>query len=264
MFLSVFFGCLLLGAFTGVLAGLLGIGGGLIIVPILLYLLPLADISLELAMPIALATSLASIIFTSTSAVFIHHKNDNISWPIAKRLLFFVSVGALLGSYIASILSAKILIHFFAGAVILLASYMILSVKFNVKKKQPRSFVFNSIGFITGVLSSLMGIAGGAILVPILTYFSISMRKAIGIATVCGVAIASFGTLGFIISGFQQNNLPAYSIGYVYLPALLGIILSSTFFAKLGVKLAMYLPVNTLKKLFALFLICVAINMLLN
>lgn len=264
MFLSVFLSCLLLGACTGILAGLLGIGGGLIIVPALLYILPLVNITIDQAMPIALATSLASIIITSTSAVFSHHKNNNIPWQLTKQLLIFVSIGALLGSYLASFLSAQILVNIFAGAVIILATYMLGSVKFDVKKEVPSRLVYSVIGSITGVISSLMGIAGGAILVPTLTYFSTPMRKAIGVSTVCGVAIAGFATLGFVIAGFQQNNLPAYSFGYVYLPALMGIVITSTFFAKLGVKLATYLPVKTLKKLFALFLICVAINMLFS
>lgn len=262
MFLSVFFACLLLGACTGVLAGLLGIGGGLVIVPALLYILPLMDIPIEQAMPIALATSLASIIITSLSAVVAHHKNNNIPWLLAKRLLVSVSIGALCGSYLASVLATTVLINIFAGAVILLAIYMLFSVKFDVKKKPPSHFIYSFIGYITGVLASLMGIAGGAMLVPTLTYFSLPMRKAIGAATVCGVAIASFATFGFVIAGFQQTHLPAYSFGYVYLPALFGIVMSSTFCAKLGVKLATHLPVNTLKKLFAFFLICVAINML--
>jgi uncharacterized membrane protein YfcA len=107
-----------------------------------------------------------------------------------------------------------------------------------------------------------MGIAGGAILVPALTYFGTSMRKSIGIATVCGVMVALFGSLGYIITGLKQPELPQWSLGYIYLPALLGIILTSSLFAPIGVKYAAKLPVKTLKKFFAVFLIIVAIKML--
>lgn len=265
MFLTVFLACLVLGCVAGLLAGLLGIGGGLIIVPVLLTLFQFMNVPLELSMPMALATSLASIFFTSISAVFSHHKYQNIPWKIAKNLLVFVSVGGLIGSYLVSMLTVTLVINIFAGAVIVLAAYMLFSVKLNMTRRAPKNtIVYSFIGIITGIISSLMGIAGGAILVPVLTYFSIPIRQAMGVATVCGIAVAVFGASGFVLTGFALPSLPPYSLGYIYLPALLGIILSSTSFVKIGVTLAKHLPVLFLKKLFALFLICVAINMLLT
>jgi hypothetical protein len=262
MFISVFLACTLLGAVVGFFAGLLGIGGGLIIVPVLVYLLPLLGISAELAFPMALATSLASIIFTSTSAAFAHHKNGNIPWPIAQRLVITVAIGAMLGAVIAGMLSLKALTLIFASAVIILAAYMFLSIKVERSVALPSNWVLQLIGLFTGVLASLMGIAGGAILVPILMYYSLSMRQAIGVATASGIIVALFGALGYVIIGLGQSDLPPWSIGYIYLPALLGIVLTSSLFAPLGVKAGAKLSLPYLKKGFAIFLMLVAIKMM--
>ncbi|MFT6920401.1 MAG: putative membrane protein YfcA [Cognaticolwellia sp.] len=262
MFSSVFLACALLGAAVGFFAGLLGIGGGLIIVPVLVYLLPLLGISAELAFPMALATSLASIIFTSTSAAFAHHKNGNIPWPIAQRLVITVAIGAMLGAVIAGMLSLKALTLIFASAVLILAAYMFLSIKTERSVALPSNWVLQFIGLFTGVLASLMGIAGGAILVPILMYYSLSMRQAIGLATASGIIVALFGALGYVIIGLGQSDLPPWSIGYIYLPALLGIVLTSSLFAPLGVKAGAKLSLPYLKKGFAIFLMLVAIKMM--
>ena len=262
MFL-IFISCVFLGAFAGFLAGLLGIGGGLIVVPALVYLLPQLGISNEVIMPMALATSLSAIVVTSSSAAFAHHKNKNIPWDITKPLMFMVAFGALLGAFIADHLSAQALTNFFAGAVIVLASYMLVSIRSQRAKTMPSKLKLQFISLITGAIASLMGMAGGAILVPVLTYFGMPLRHCIGIATVCGVMVALFGSLGYIISGLDNELLPVWSIGYVYLPALMGVVLTSSLFAPIGVKFAAKLPVQTLKKFFAVFLIVVAIKMIL-
>jgi len=268
MLITVFATCLLLGAIVGFLSGLLGIGGGLVIVPVLVYILPLFNISTSDVMTIALATSLASIVITSSSAAYAHHKNNNVPWVLTKKLMLTVSVGALVGAFIADSLSANSLTNIFAIAVILLASYMLFSIKVDKNKqnindslKLPSDLLLRAIGLFTGIIASLMGIAGGAILIPTLSYCKMPLRHTIGVATVCGMMVASFGSVGYIITGWQQPNLPQWSLGYIYLPALFGIILSSSLFAPLGVKLAARLPVSTLKKFFACFLILVAIKM---
>jgi len=262
--LLIFISCIFLGAVTGFLAGLLGIGGGLIVVPALVYLLPQLEISNEVIMPMALATSLSTIVITSSSATFAHHKNRNIPWNITKPLMFIVAFGALLGAFIADHLSAQALTSFFAIAVVILASYMLLSIRLQRYKEMPSKIKLQFISLLTGIVASLMGMAGGAILVPILTYFGTPLRHCIGIATVCGVMVALFGSLGYIISGFGNELLPAWSLGYVYLPALSGIALTSSLFAPVGVKYAAKVPVQTLKKLFAIFLIIVAMKMMLT
>ena len=258
MFTSVFIACAFLGAIVGFFAGLLGIGGGLIIVPVLVYLLPLLGISAELSFPMALATSLASIIFTSTSAAFAHHKNGNIPWPLAKSLVITVAIGAVLGAVLADLLSLNALTNIFGTAVLILALYMLLSIKVERSVPLPSKWWLQSIGLFTGVLASLMGIAGGAILVPILMYYSLSMRQAIGVATACGIIVALFGTLGYVFVGLGQSDLPPWSVGYIYLPALLGIVLTSSLFAPLGVKAGAKLSLPYLKKGFAVFLMVLA------
>ena len=263
MILSLFLTCLVLGALVGFLAGLLGIGGGLIIVPALVYILPFFDVTHEAIMPIALATSLATIVITSASAALAHKKNANIPIELAKVLVLFVALGALLGAFIADLLSAKTLTLIFAIAVILLALYMLRSIAKPKQRPLPNNAVLRFLGLFTGVLASLMGISGGAILIPTLSYFGVQMRQAIGVATVCGMTVATFGSLGYVITGLQQDHLPQWSLGYIYLPALFGLVISSSFFARYGVHLATKLPVKTLKKFFAIFLIIVALKMML-
>ncbi len=259
---SIFFACLFLGTIVGFLAGLLGIGGGLVIVPALVYLLPLVDIAPEHIMPIAIATSLASIVITASSASYIHHRNGNIPWGDTKNIILFVGFGSLAGAIFASSLPADVLRMLFSIFVIAIASYMIASLKVVREEAQPKAFVLRIVGAITGVIASILGIAGGAILVPALTYLGLPMRSSISIATVSGVFVAIFGVIGFIFTGYGLPGLPELSMGYVFLPALLGIVLTSSVFAPIGVKMATKLPVQTLKKAFAFFLILVAIKMM--
>lgn len=273
MLFNIFLICLLLGSLVGFSAGLLGIGGGLLIVPALVYLLPQLGIEPSLVMPMALATSLATIVVTSFSAAMAHHRNKNIPWPLAKQLMIAIALGSLLGAFIADLLSVSALKNTFAIAVFILASYMFISIGKARKHSQtdnrdekvlPANIVVKVIGFFTGILASLMGIAGGAILVPILSYFNVPLRQAIGVATVSGMIVAIFGVSGYVISGIGKENLPEYSLGYVYLPALLGIIITSSFFAPIGVKAASKFPVSTIKKAFAVFLMLVALKMILT
>lgn len=270
MFISILIVCVFLGGIVGFLAGLLGIGGGLIIVPALVYIFPLVGINNEIIMPMALGTSLAAIVLTSSSAAFAHSKKNNIPWQLTKPLIFMVSFGALLGAFIAARLTTEILVSFFATVVILLALYMLFSIsktkakkEENVVKQMPANYLLQLICFITGIIASLMGIAGGAILVPVLTYLGLPIRQSIGIATACGVMVALFGSAGYIITGVNSPLLPEWSLGYIYVPALVGLVISSTLLAPVGVKFASKLPVKTLKKGFAIFLILVALKMLL-
>lgn len=262
--MAVFFiACLLLGTLVGFLAGLLGIGGGLVIVPALIYLLPLIGVPVDVLVPMALATSLATIVITSGSAAIAHHANANIPWQLAKALLVFVAAGAFAGAYIAHFLPAKALTGIFSVAVICLAIYMLRSIRRDKPKRGlPKVNTLRGIGLFTGTLASLMGISGGAILIPTLTFFGVPLRKSIGVATACGMVVALFGSLGYIFSGFGVAGLPSWSLGYIYLPALLALVLTSSLLARQGVKQAKKLPVPTLKKMFAVFLIIVAIKMI--
>lgn len=256
--------CLVLGSVVGILAGLLGIGGGLIIVPALVYLLPLEGVSKEFVMPMAIATSLAAIIITSASAAFAHYKKGNIDFKLASKIMKSIVLGAFIGAFLAELLSFNSLSFFFATIVVLLALQMLFSFNFKGTAELPATTGIYLIGLITGIIASLMGIGGGAILVPILTFYALPIRHAMGVASLCGVCIAFFGSLGFIVTGYSQENLPQWAIGYIYLPALLGIITTSFICAPLGVKLAHALPVKLLKKCFALFLLFVAVKMFMG
>lgn len=263
MFLSVFLICMLLGTLVGFLAGLLGIGGGLVIVPVLIMLLPTMGIHADIVMPIALASSLASIVVTASSAAFNHHKSGNIPWEMARKLMAFVAVGAVIGANLADLLPTSALTAIFATFVISLATYMLFSIRQTVHRDLPSDNVLKAVAGGTGTIASLMGISGGALLIPFLTYCGVNLLHAIGVSTACGMIVSLFGTMAFMIAGLGNPNLPEWSLGYIYWPAVLGIASTSTILARYGVKLANKLPVKTIKKVFAAFLILVAFKMMI-
>ncbi|MEZ9701540.1 sulfite exporter TauE/SafE family protein [Vibrio sp. 10N.261.46.E12] len=262
--LLLIFYCALLGSGVGFLAGLLGIGGGLIIVPvlssILLYLEVLPSDQVVVA---AIATSLASILFTSTSSALAHHKNGNVPWDLAPWIMLGVALGALVSGFMAALLPEKVVRIVFAVSVVLIAIKMFLSSKSDAPKerKLPNKGVLTVLTTITGGLSAMIGIGGGALLVPLLTFFSVDMKKAIGCASACGIVIALFGSIGYITSGSSHFALTDGFAGFVYLPALLGIVCTSWFTAPLGAKATNHLPVPTIKKIFSVLLVIIAASM---
>ena len=141
---------------------------------------------------------------------------------------------------------------------------MLFSIRSERNREMPSVGILQFVALLVGIVASLMGMAGGAILVPVLNYFGVSLRHSIGVATVCGILVAISGATGYIYTGYNAAGLPVWSLGYVYLPALLGIVITSSIFAPVGVKLASKLPVKALKKVFAVFLILVAIEMMYN
>lgn len=254
--------CAVIGVFVGFLSGLLGIGGGLVIVPALIYLFPLLGISIDVVMPLALGTSLCSIVVTSSSASLAHYRNSNIPWALTKKFIVAIALGSLSGALVADLLSVGVLKSIFSAAVSTLAIYMLMSVRVTKICPLPNDVIIFIIAYACGVVASLMGISGAAILIPILMIFGVPVRHAIGLSTICGAIVAAFGTAGYVISGIGISHLPQWSIGYVYLPALISIAITSLFFAPLGVRYANKLPVKTLKRFFALFLLLVALKMI--
>ncbi len=252
----------LLGGIVGIMAGLLGIGGGLIVVPALLFLLPLAGIDPAISMQIALATSLASIIVTSGSSAFNHFKLGNVDIHVVKWLMPGVIVGGFFGANIAEWLPTEYLPKVFGFIVLGLAIQMLFSIKRQSTKTMPGNLATISIGTGIGMVSSLAGIGGGSLSVPFLNRHGVEMRKAVGSSSVCGCFIAMAGMIGFILHGYQAQSLPMYSLGYVYLPALLAIASASMLTTRIGAKMATSLPTNALKKIFAVFLLFVAGTML--
>lgn len=255
---------LTLGAFVGLLAGLIGIGGGLIIVPALLYIFAnYLSIPLELAMPAAIATSLCTILFTGMSSSIAHIKLGHLQKHTVTWCAIGISVGAVIGPQIASSMAADNLQAVFAILVLLIALQMIF-----IQPKASDTGISRSvlvlIGFGTGIISAFMGIGGGALMVPALVWFKVDVKQAIGCAAFCGIVIAFFGSVSFVHAGWNVSGLPNGAIGYIYFPAALGIVMTSVFTAKLGAKLSHQLNTKNLKMIFAGFLCLVSLRMLLG
>ncbi|MDW6091991.1 sulfite exporter TauE/SafE family protein [Vibrio rhizosphaerae] len=255
---------IVLGAFVGVMAGLLGIGGGLIIVPALLFLFPHVGITPDIAMQVALATSLSCIILTSGSSALNHLRYGNIDLLAVKWLTPGIIVGGLMGATLADWMPSEYLPKVFGVIVFLLAIQMFLSIRQQTAKPMPGQASMILSGSFIGMIASLAGIGGGALSVPYLNKHGIEMRKAVGTSSFCGCIIALSGMVGFIWHGFSVKSLPAFSLGYVYLPALLFVSCTSMFTTKVGAKLATELPTSVLKKVFAVFLMFVSVHMLLR
>ncbi|GAM54318.1 hypothetical protein JCM19232_2897 [Vibrio ishigakensis] len=262
--LELFLILLLVGSVVGVLAGLLGIGGGLIIVPSLLYLFPYFGIPQEFAMQMALATSLACVVFTSASSAFNHVRATNFDLTAVKSMLPGVIVGGFVGSFIAEWVPTEYLPRVFGTIVLGLSLQMFISVRGGKSKDMPPAFATFGAGGAIGAVSSLAGIGGGSLMVPFLNRHSVEMRKAIGSSSICGAVLAISGMLGFILHGTNVQGLPSYSMGFVYLPALLAISSCSVLTTRVGVKLASSLPTPVLKRFFAFLLLFIAIRMLFS
>lgn len=256
-----------LGAIVGFLAGLLGIGGGLIIVPVLSVLLHKMDIvSPQSAFLVAVATSLCSIIFTSFSSALTHHKHNNVNWSLAGWVVAGVAVGSGVGSFFAEWISVEMLRIIFAVTVAFVAFRMAFS-KTQVSdcsEIKPNLWLMMPISATIGALSSLIGIGGGALVVPMLSQLRYDVKKAIGVASVAGTCIAVVATVGYVTSGWDEHKISDWYLGYVYIPALVGVVITSSMFAPIGAKLVHRLPVQVLKRLFAIFLTLVVINMVLR
>jgi uncharacterized protein len=252
------------GGVAGILAGLLGIGGGLVIVPMLVYVFERASLPHELIMHLALATSMASIMFTSISSFMAHHRRGAVRWDVVKKIVAGILTGTFLGSWFASSLSTNFLKIFFVLFLYFVAVQLLLNKKPKGGRELPGMAGMFGVGNVIGVVSSFVGIGGGTLSVPFMLWCNMSVHNAIGTSAAIGLPIAIAGTVGYIVGGWQLAALPTYSVGYVYLPALVGIAAASVLTAPLGVKLAHSLPVDKLKRIFALLLLVVATKMLLS
>ncbi|MDW7773332.1 MAG: sulfite exporter TauE/SafE family protein [Desulfobulbaceae bacterium] len=250
------------GAVAGILAGLMGIGGGLVIVPMLVYCFSLQDIDQAHIMHLALGTSLASIIFTSVSSFMAHHRRRAVHWDIVRQIVPGIIAGTLAGAYLASLLSTDVLQGIFGLFLYYVALQMFLNRKPQASRTLPGTTGMLGAGGLIGVVSSLLGIGGGTLSVPFMMWCNITVHHAIGTASAIGFPIAVAGTAGYILTGLQTAGLPAFTVGYVSLPALLGIVSASILTAPLGARLAHWLPVAQLKRIFAVLLLLVGSTML--
>jgi len=259
--LSVFLIYCAAGAVAGILAGLLGIGGGLVIVPMLVYCFTWQQIPQSIIMHLALGTSMASIMFTAISSFYAHHKRGAVHWIVVKRIVMGILTGTFLGSCIAARLSTDFLKGFFAVFLYYVAIQMLISRKPRPSRQLPGLAGMFCVGNVIGIFSSLVGIGGGTLSVPFMVFCNMTLHHAIGTSAAIGFPIAVAGTVGYIYNGFRAPNLPVFSLGYIYLPALAGLVCASVFTAPLGVRLAHSLPVDRLKRVFAVLLLLVATRM---
>lgn len=253
-----------LGSVAGVLAGLLGIGGGLVIVPMLTFSFTWQNVPHEHMLHLALGTSLATIIFTSVSSFRAHNRRGAVNWAAVNAVTPGILVGTFAGAFVASALSTNFLKGFFGIFLYYVAVQMLLNIKPKPTRQLPGAPGMVAAGGGIGVLSSLVGIGGGTLSVPFLTWCNTPIHTAIGTASAIGLPLAISGSLGYVLSGWGQPTLPQYSVGYVYLPAMIGIVSASMLTAPVGVRLAHSLPVPRLKRIFAVLLLAVGTKMLLS
>ena len=255
---------LLLGAFAGVAAGLLGVGGGLIIVPVLVFVFQMQSFDATVVMQLALGTSLASIVFTSLASVLAHHRRGAVVWRVVRKMLPGMLLGAMFGAYVADSVSGEQLKLFFAIFEVAVAVYMMMGTPVVVNAVQERFKGYELFAASVGIggLASVLGIGGGTLTVPYLCMRGVKIHQAIAISAACGLPIAVSGALGYCLFGLDEVDLPAYSSGFVYWPAWAGIVAASLLTAPLGVALAHGLPVASLKRIFAGVLMMMALLML--
>jgi uncharacterized membrane protein YfcA len=258
--LVLYMGC---GAVAGLAAGLFGIGGGIVIVPFLAWLLPAQGFPEPLVMLAAVATSLSTVVGTSVSSVIAHHRRGAVWWPTVGALAPGIVAGSILGPMVAHHLPVPVFKCLF-GAFLWWVAFRTLghAQRDAVPGHQPSSIAFAGFGTLIGLSSSVLGIGGGTLSVPYLLRSGYPMTRAIAVAGACGFPIAVVGTATYLILGWQHGAMPGPNWGYVYIPAFLGIVLASVPCAALGARLAHRLPTRLLKRAFALVLIGVGARLL--
>lgn len=252
------------GAVAGLLGGMLGIGGGTIIVPVLAFIFHAHGYAPEVLTHMAVGTSLATIIFTSISSVRAHHQRGAVDWNAVQRIAPGLVVGSLLGAQIAHALPARTLQLVIGAFAWTMAAQMLSGWQAKAHRQLPGGASLFGAGGIIGTASAIFGIGGGSLMVPYLSYHNVIMQRAVATASACGLPIAVAGAVGFMIAGWHEARLPPQSLGFVYLPALLGIALSSMIFARIGAHFAHRLPAATLKKVFAGLLLIVGLQFMLG
>lgn len=253
---------LLLGAFAGMLGGMLGIGGGVIIVPVLITLFTAQNFPPELVPVLAVATSLASIIVTSFSAMRAQKKRNAVDWALFKQWSVLVIAGGFCSGFVAQLIPAFILKRGIAVFLLVVAVIMLSQWVPKPERQLPGKVGSGFLGFGSGIASALAGIGGGNIIVPLLVFFNVPMQRAAATASALGLPIAAVGTLGYVLAGLDVSYGGYKTLGYVYLPAALAIACCSFIAAPVGVAIAHKLPAKTLKRVFGGLLLVVAARML--
>ncbi len=252
----------LLGAFVGFLAGLLGIGGGMSMVPIITMMFVAQDFPASHILHLAVGTSFATVVFTAISSLRAHHAHGAVRWDIFKSIAPGTVAGTLAGSAFAGTVSTRWLAIFFSGFVYIAATQMLLNMKPKAQRDLPKPSIIFGIGLVIGMISSLVAAGGAVMTIPFMTWCNVKLHDAIGTSAAIGLPVAVAGTAGYIVSGWGRPDLPAYCLGFVYLPALAGVAVASVITAPVGAKLAHKLPVLKLRRIFAVLLYILASKML--
>ena len=250
------------GVFAGLASGLLGVGGGLIIVPVLYYIFNAQGLPSENIMHMALATSLATIIITSISSTRAHHKKQAVLWPVFLLLAPGICIGAWFGGIAASETKTDILKPGFGIFEFIIALYLLWNHQSPQHTVSLNKIKSTTGGFIIGVISAIVGIGGGTLTIPFLHWHNIAIRNAVATSAACGLPIAVFGAASYVYAGWSVSNLPEQTLGYIHLPAFIFIIITSFLFAPVGARLAHRIPEDILKKGFAIFLILIGLKMI--
>jgi uncharacterized membrane protein YfcA len=231
-------------------------------VPVLAMLFAAGELPAELIMHVAIGTSLATIVITSISSTYAHHRHGAVQWRIFWRLSPGIVLGAWFGAAIADVLPTRTLQIVFGVFELAVAAQMAFSILPGARRDLPAATGLGLAGGVIGAVSAVVGIGGGTLTVPFLLWSSVGMRQAVATSAACGLPIALAGATGFMLAGWRHPGLPQWSTGYVYWPAFAGIVTASMLFAPLGARLAHRLPTSVLKKVFAVFLLLLGVRML--
>lgn len=261
---QLIFELLLAGVGAGLLSGLLGIGGAMVLVPVLTFVLTRQGIPAEYTVKMAVATSLATICFTSLSSVRAHHRRGAVRWDIVRVLAPGIIVGSIAGAQVAVALPAKVLGILFACFVAFSATQMFMDRKPKPSRTVPGRLATFGVGIVIGLLSSLVGAGGAFVSVPFMLWCNVKMHDAVGTSAALGFPIALASSVGYAWAGRALPHMPPGALGYVYLPGLLVISLASMSLAPLGAKLAHGLDIRRLKRVFAVFLYGISAYFLLR
>lgn len=259
MILAVY---LLAGACAGLIAGLFGVGGGVIVVPVLIVVFEAQHFPPEVLTHMAVGTSLATILFTSISSVWHHHRLGSVHWILFRPMSAGIVLGSTLGVMTVLQLDGELVKKLIGGFAVLVSLKMFLQARHESSRPLPGSITLVPAGIVIGWVSAIFGIGGGTLSVPFLSRYELAMKRVVGSAAACGLPIAIAGTATNVVMGIGLPARPEWSLGYIYVPAVAGIVLTSIVFAKVGAGLAHRLPAERLKKLFALALMLVGIRFL--
>ncbi|MFN8750855.1 MAG: sulfite exporter TauE/SafE family protein [Betaproteobacteria bacterium] len=251
-----------MGLFAGFFAGLLGVGGGLILVSLMVIAFNAQGFPPDRIMHLALGTSMATIVFTSLKSARSHHAHGAVRWDIVRHSALGLMAGTIGGAAVAELLRSKWLAWVFTGFVVYSAVNMFLDLRPKPSRQLPGPAGMQATAAAVGVMSALVGAGGGFVSIPLMSLCNVPMRQCVGTSAALGLPIALAGVAGYLWTGWDKDHLPALSAGYVYLPALAGIVAGTFVTVPMGARLAHRLPVPRLKRVFAVVLTLMALKML--